>query len=49
MLLITVKYFCCSKQLARAAEKGTVEDRIRSNKNYIQRSSGAMDKNFARR
>ncbi|XP_059485562.1 pre-mRNA-splicing factor CWC25 homolog [Neocloeon triangulifer] len=38
-----------NKQLAKAAERGTVEERIRSNKNYIQRGSGSMDKNFARR
>lgn len=37
------------KQLSYAASQGTVESRIRSNINNIQRSSMAMDKNFARR
>lgn len=39
----------CRKQLAAAAEVGTVESRIRSNINNIQRSGRAMDSNFAKR
>ncbi|XP_071448045.1 pre-mRNA-splicing factor CWC25 homolog isoform X1 [Hetaerina americana] len=37
------------KQLSIAASVGTVEGRIKSNINNIQRSGRAMDKNFARR
>ncbi|XP_047116869.1 pre-mRNA-splicing factor CWC25 homolog isoform X3 [Schistocerca piceifrons] len=37
------------KQLSIAASQETVEGRIRSNMNNIQRSGMAMDKNFARR
>ncbi|XP_012281019.1 pre-mRNA-splicing factor CWC25 homolog isoform X2 [Orussus abietinus] len=37
------------KQLAVAAEVGTVESRIKANINNIQRSRRAMDTNFARR
>ncbi|KAG8224603.1 hypothetical protein J437_LFUL009181 [Ladona fulva] len=37
------------KQLSAAASRGSVEGRIKSNINNIQRSGGAMDKNFARR
>ncbi|XP_015607740.1 pre-mRNA-splicing factor CWC25 homolog [Cephus cinctus] len=37
------------KQLAVAADVGTVESRIRSNINNIQRSGRAMDTNFAKR
>ncbi|XP_065353680.1 pre-mRNA-splicing factor CWC25 homolog [Cloeon dipterum] len=38
-----------NKQLAKAAERSTVEERIRSKKHYIQRGTGTMEKNFARR
>lgn len=38
-----------NKQLRKAAENETVESRIKSNLNNIQRSSRAMDSNFARR
>lgn len=38
-----------NKQLRKAAENETVESRIKSNLNNIQRSSRAMDTNFARR
>ncbi|XP_035776817.1 pre-mRNA-splicing factor CWC25 homolog [Anopheles albimanus] len=38
-----------TKQFKRAAASETVESRIRSNRNNIQRSSGAMDSNFAKR
>ena len=37
------------KQLAVAADIGTVASRIKANINNIQRSGGAMDINFARR
>ncbi|XP_046468894.1 pre-mRNA-splicing factor CWC25 homolog [Neodiprion pinetum] len=37
------------KQLAVAAEVGTVESRIKANMNNIQRSRRAMDTNFAKR
>ncbi|PSN51285.1 hypothetical protein C0J52_05304 [Blattella germanica] len=37
------------KQLSYAASHGTVESRIKSNLNNIQRSGREMDKNFARR
>lgn len=37
------------KQLAAAAEVGTVESRIKANMNNIQRSRRAMDTNFAKR
>ena len=37
------------KQLIKAAEAGSVEKRIQSNRHNIQRSGMAMDKNFARR
>ena len=37
------------KQLIRAAEFGSLEKRIQSNKHNIQRSGMAMDKNFARK
>ncbi|XP_043276562.1 pre-mRNA-splicing factor CWC25 homolog [Venturia canescens] len=37
------------KQLAAAAEVGTIESRIRANINNIQRSGRAMDTNFAKR
>ncbi|EAA10085.4 AGAP008760-PA [Anopheles gambiae str. PEST] len=38
-----------TKQLKRAAASETVESRIRSNRNNIQRSNGAMDRNFVKR
>ncbi|KFB39241.1 AGAP008760-PA-like protein [Anopheles sinensis] len=38
-----------TKQIKRAAASETVESRIRSNRNNIQRSNGAMDRNFAKR
>lgn len=38
-----------TKQLMKAADAGSVEKRIQSNKYNIQRSGMAMDKNFARR
>ncbi|XP_058059010.1 pre-mRNA-splicing factor CWC25 homolog isoform X1 [Anopheles bellator] len=38
-----------TKQFKRAAASETVESRIRSNRNNIQRSNGAMDSNFAKR
>uniref|UniRef100_A0A2M4AMQ2 Putative pre-mrna-splicing factor cwc25 n=1 Tax=Anopheles triannulatus TaxID=58253 RepID=A0A2M4AMQ2_9DIPT len=38
-----------TKQFQRAAASETVESRIRSNRNNIQRSTGAMDRNFAKR
>ena len=38
-----------TKQLMKAAESGSVAKRIQSNKHNIQRSSMAMDKNFARK
>ena len=37
------------KQLIRAADSGSLEKRIQSNKYNIQRSGMAMDKNFARK
>ena len=37
------------KQLIKAANAGTVESRIQSNRHNIQRSGMAMDKNFAKR
>ncbi|XP_052895093.1 pre-mRNA-splicing factor CWC25 homolog [Anopheles moucheti] len=38
-----------TKQFKRAAASETVESRIRSNRNNIQRSNGAMDRNFVKR
>uniref|UniRef100_A0A182J7Y0 Cir_N domain-containing protein n=1 Tax=Anopheles atroparvus TaxID=41427 RepID=A0A182J7Y0_ANOAO len=38
-----------TKQFKRAAASETVESRIRSNRNNIQRANGAMDRNFAKR
>ncbi|XP_052869944.1 pre-mRNA-splicing factor CWC25 homolog [Anopheles cruzii] len=38
-----------TKQFKHAAANETVESRIRSNRNNIQRSNGAMDSNFAKR
>uniref|UniRef100_A0A182QNA6 CBF1-interacting co-repressor CIR N-terminal domain-containing protein n=1 Tax=Anopheles farauti TaxID=69004 RepID=A0A182QNA6_9DIPT len=38
-----------TKQFKRAVASETVESRIRSNRNNIQRSNGAMDRNFVKR
>lgn len=37
------------KELHKSAQTETVESRLKSNRNNIQRSSGAMDTNFAKR
>lgn len=37
------------KQLRKVAGRGTVEDRLKSNRYNIQRSADAMDKSFVRR
>lgn len=37
------------KELHKSAQNETVESRLKSNRNNIQRSSGAMNTNFARR
>lgn len=37
------------KELHKSAQSETVESRLKSNRNNIQRSSGAMDTNFAKR
>ncbi|KAF0291386.1 hypothetical protein FJT64_010455 [Amphibalanus amphitrite] len=37
------------KQMRAAAGRGTVEDRLKSNRYNIQRSAAAMDKSFVRR
>ena len=37
------------KQLLKAADVGSVEKRIQSNRHNIQRSGMSMDKNFVRR
>lgn len=37
------------KELHKSAQSETVESRLKSNRNNIQRSSGAMNTNFARR
>lgn len=36
-------------QFSYAASQGTIEQRIKSNVNNIQRGFGAMDENFVRR
>lgn len=38
-----------NKELHKSAQSATVESRLKSNRNNIQRSSGAMNTNFARR
>ena len=37
------------KELSKAAESGSVEKRIKSNKHNIQRGFSSMSENFARR
>ena len=37
------------KQLRAAAGRGTVEDRLKSNRYNIQRSAAAMDRSFVKR